>query len=133
MLLTEIIKFVKELKTSSISREHREFLIDKLTFAEKEISQLRKEVDHLRAKSEQDAIKLAAYAASKEFLEYKGCLWKRDVSGNMSDVPYCFGCKMPMSSFPPGDGQFVCDPCKRFTDFTAHDLPHIVDELNKLS
>ena len=103
---------INEHGSSNILKERLLLLKEELSKVEKdrsdliaEVAQLKKELSELRKQYDKETI-------SKEFTEYMGALYKRDVDGRYLPMAFCPECKRPLVGTPdPGIFPYSCSGC----------------------
>ena len=106
---------LKDYPALSVVKERLALVEERLRQAEAENKRLKAENTDLRSECAGLKTRVAVATKARQFLEYKGVLWK-ELDGVVDSISYCPECKLAMSVFPPGsDEMLVCSKC----NFTA--------------
>jgi hypothetical protein len=126
-ILGEIERLITEHGSAVILKERNALLHDKLVLLKEEVAKLEKENSDLKAKVAALNQQLSSSAATHEFQEERGALFKRRAGGGYHNAVYCPKCHHSTAPFPPG-AEFCCD-CGWFSSFTERELPGIIASL----
>lgn len=128
--LGSLISSLGNVQSAAVLKEHVALLRSKLEFIQDRVIALEAENARLigrNAELEQEAVR---QAASAQFVESRGALFKRLAGGEYSETPYCPVCHSAMwafeSMFP-----FECgnQSCKRIAGFKGGELKEVLSRL----
>jgi hypothetical protein len=103
---------------------------DRITALERELMQLRREVGLLRGLVGELDRKVSAAATHEEFVEYRGALFRRKITGGFHEEVFCPSCREPMRS-PQNELNFNCRSCQTWVNIKGHELPEVMDKLRR--
>jgi tRNA(Ile2) C34 agmatinyltransferase TiaS len=103
---------------------------DRVARLERELTELRREVSTLRQLVTALEDKLATELREDDYLEYRGALFKRNVLGGFHLEVFCPNCRERMKS-PQNELNFHCSGCGSWVNIKGHELPEIMDKLQR--
>lgn len=131
-LIKELQKLINEHGCSSILRERLLLFKDQIADLEKERSDLKKALSNASETIAQLTRQLEAKTITEQFVEHRGALFKRKLSGGYDPSVYCPSCKSPLGCMDKSM-PFYCGRCDIMLNFHGHELPSILEELKNLS
>lgn len=128
-LLDYFDRWIQERGSAAILRERLALAVDQTRLLEQKLAELQKENAEIKKLVRQPHEAPPTAPSTEDFAYQRGAFFRRRPDGVYDNAVYCPRCHQSTSSFPPGSGQFVCDPCRWFSDFEAHELPSILASL----
>lgn len=101
---------------------------ERIAALERELMALKRETGALRQLVGDLERKVASALSSEEFVEYRGALFKRRMSGGFHETVYCPSCRQPMRS-PQNELNFNCRTCQTWVNIKGHELPEVMEKL----
>lgn len=127
-LLGTIFKLYEDASTGAIKREHIALLQEQVQPLVKKIEDVEEENARLKKSSEAATRQLAEYAAREQFIEFRGVLFKKALSGGYYPDAYCPACRTVLM-FRTTREQVACSRCKFIAPFIGGELPSLVSKL----
>lgn len=128
-----IESLINEHGSSVILKERLLPIKEELAKVEKERADLVARITDLVEENSNLREQLDKNNISKEFTEYSGALFKREVTGIYTPVAFCPGCKRPLWTSEPEIFPYKCSvPGCGFKIIIHESLTSIVNKLNKL-
>ncbi len=127
-LLDAIEKLINERGSAAIMRERLALIREQAQVLEKQIAQLQQENAALKDRVSDLERQVSSAAASAEFIECQGALFKRKPTGGYHLAVYCPRCRGPMISLED-EIPFHCGPCGVSVNFTGRNLRSVMAEL----
>jgi tRNA(Ile2) C34 agmatinyltransferase TiaS len=125
-LITDLIN---EHGSASILRDRLELVKDEFKLLFDKNAALNEELANLKQSYANALSDLEAYRVAEKYTEKRGSLFRVKPDGLYSEIVYCPKCRSPMS--PALNGKFRCKTCGINSNFGVHELPAILNELNK--
>ena len=131
-LFREIQNLIVEHGGSTVLKERVLLLKDQMDKMVEECRDLKMELAQCHEEKEKLRQQLEAQSVVEKFVEYRGALFKRGLSGAYDPTVYCPVCNVPLWSME-GVTPYMCERCDVVLNFTERDLPQILQELEELT
>ena len=129
-LLENIQSLINEHGSSAILRERLLLLKEQMEKLVNEVADLNKKLADSQAEIVELQKQLSEKTVPEDYVEYKGALFKRKLSGGYNEAVFCPHCKVPLGSVR-NVLNYYCPRCSIRLNFTGEDLPSILKELSK--
>ncbi len=129
-LSDEINKLITDPEFSRILRGRLELCREKAGAIEEQLADSQQKAARLEKENRQLRDQIKNRSFPQAFINHKGALFRRNLSGKYEHTAFCRGCREPMVSFQ-NSFPFRCKTCNIYVNFSAAELDGILKELPK--